>query len=92
MRASDRIDMVEPMLKQSTNDPGGESNYDGHIRVWQDGFELFNMEQIATRYPDSWNEFSFNAYSKTNGITVNGAASNLVTYADEIVIHDQYIN
>ena len=78
-------------LKQSTNSPGDESNYDGQIVVWQDGIELYNMNNVATRYPDSWNSFSVNSYTATNSVLVNNIISNLVIFVDDMKISDEFI-
>jgi hypothetical protein len=42
------------------------SAFDGQIVVWQDGVELFNMNNVRTRYPGSngANEWSVNNYSE----------------------------
>jgi hypothetical protein len=50
---------LEVYLRQS-------SAFDGQIIVWQDGVELFNMNNVRTRYPASngANEWSVNNYSE----------------------------
>ena len=49
---------LEVYLRQS-------SAFDGQIVVWQDGIELFNLNNVRTRYPASngANEWSVNNYS-----------------------------
>lgn len=49
---------LEVYLRQS-------SDFDGQIIVWQDGVELFNMNNVRTRYPaaNGANEWSVNSYS-----------------------------
>ncbi len=46
---------VELFLKQS-------SDFDGHIIVWQDGTEIFNVPNIRTKFPDGYNSWSVNSY------------------------------
>jgi Polysaccharide lyase len=50
---------LEVSLRQS-------SAFDGQIVVWQDGVELFNMNNVRTRYPapNGANEWSVNNYSE----------------------------
>jgi hypothetical protein len=78
-------------LSQSTNTVGQKSNYDGKLVVWQDGDEIYNKDKIATRYPDSWNEWSVNVYAPTNGIAVGGSNADFVVYVDDVKISDQPI-
>jgi hypothetical protein len=47
---------VEVFLKQS----GG---HDGQIIVWQDGAEIFRLDNVRTRHPDGNNEWSINNYA-----------------------------
>ena len=77
---------VEIYLVQSTNKSGKGSDYNGQIVVWQDGVELYNMPGVATRYPDSWNEWSVNVYTRTNGIIVDGSQADLTVYVDDVAI------
>lgn len=80
---------VQIYLEQSTNSTGKQSNYDGKLVVWQDGVEIYNMNHIATRYPDSWNEWSINVYAPTNGITVGGKPADFTLYVDDVAIDDR---
>jgi hypothetical protein len=43
------------------------SAFDGEIIVWQDGVELFSLNNVRTRYPSSngANEWSINNYSSS---------------------------
>jgi hypothetical protein len=82
---------VQVYLKQSTNAPGQASGYDGQLTVWQDGKQLYDMSAIATRYPDSWNEWSVNVYTKTNGVTVSGKPADFSVYVDDVKIAKAYI-
>jgi hypothetical protein len=51
---------LEVYLRQS-------SAFDGQIVVWQDGLELFNVNNVRTRYPapNGANEWSVNNYSES---------------------------
>ncbi|MCP4149047.1 MAG: hypothetical protein GY757_14965, partial [bacterium] len=54
---------LEVYLKQS-------EAYNGQIAVWQDGVEIYNMNKVKTKYPDSWQEWSVNTYTDhTDGVT-----------------------
>ncbi len=79
------------LLSQSTNAAGQQSNYDGELVIWQDGTEIYRMEDIATRYPDSWNEWSVNVYAPTDGIAVDGKPADFVVHVDDVKISDQPI-
>jgi hypothetical protein len=46
---------VEVYLRQS-------SAYTGRITVWQDGVQLYDLDQVNTKYPDGDNRWSINAY------------------------------
>jgi hypothetical protein len=48
---------VEVYLKQS-------ETFDGQIIVWQDGVELFNMNNVRTRFPGGDQSWSVNNYGK----------------------------
>jgi hypothetical protein len=77
--------------KQSTNSSGQGSNYDGQLIVWQDGVEIYNMNNIATRYPDSWSEWSINVYAPNNGILVQGSPADFTVVVDDVGIAKQPI-
>jgi len=46
---------LEIFLKQS-------SDFDGHIIVWQDGKEIYNVDGVRTKFEDSFNSWSINSY------------------------------
>lgn len=46
---------IEVYLKQS-------ENFDGQIVVWQDGVELYNMQNVRTKYPGGVQTWSINNY------------------------------
>jgi hypothetical protein len=46
---------VEVYLDQS-------SEYTGRITVWQDGVQIYDMDNVKTKYPDGDNRWSINAY------------------------------
>jgi hypothetical protein len=48
---------IEAYLKQS-------SEFDGHITVWQDGKQLFDLDGVRTRYEDADDEWSVNNYAE----------------------------
>jgi hypothetical protein len=47
---------IEAYLRQS-------SGFDGQIIVWQDGVEIFNQNNVRTRYPFEGNRWSISNYS-----------------------------
>ena len=47
--------MQKIFLKQS-------SDFDGHIIVWQDGKEIYNVDGVRTKFEDSFNSWSINSY------------------------------
>lgn len=64
---------LEVYLRQNTF-----TNYNGHITVWQDGVEIFNMGNVITRYPyisalqpsiDSWSMNSYGGVGPTSDTT-----------------------
>ena len=46
---------VEVYLQQS-------SGYTGRVTVWQDGVQIYDLDNIKTKYPDGDNRWSINAY------------------------------
>lgn len=52
----------------------------GQVTVWQDGVELFNVNDVQTRYPDGDTQWSVNNY--TDSIKPDPA----VTYVDDALI------
>jgi hypothetical protein len=47
---------VEVFLRQS-------STYTGRLTVWQDGTQIYDLDQVNTKYPDGDNRWSINAYA-----------------------------
>jgi hypothetical protein len=47
---------VEIFLRQS-------SVYAGRLTVWQDGMQIYDLDQVKTKYPDGDNRWSINAYA-----------------------------
>lgn len=58
--------------------PAGD--FSGHIAVWQDGVQIFDEDNIRTRYPDGDNGWSVNLYS--DGLDPNPS----VIYVDDAKI------
>jgi hypothetical protein len=64
---------LEVFLKQS-------AQFDGQIIVWQDGTELFNGQNVRTKYPGGYQNWSVNNYGE--GLSPNPAT----LYIDDAVI------
>ncbi len=64
---------LEMFLKQS-------SDFDGHIIVWQDGQEIYNIPGVRTKFEDSYNSWSVNSYGA--GIS----PSTFTVYVDDAAI------
>ena len=57
---------IEVYLRQS-------GDFDGHMTVWQDGTQLFDMDQIKTKYTDGdqrWSVDSFSNWLNPNFVTL----------------------
>jgi hypothetical protein len=48
---------LEAFLAQS-------DEYDGHITVWQNGIQLWDLDRVKTRYPRGDNRWSVNNYGE----------------------------
>jgi hypothetical protein len=69
---------LEAYLKQS-------EEFDGHIIFWQDGVELLNMDNVRTKWPGGYQNWSVNNYG-------NQLRPNPTTlYVDDLVISTERI-